>query len=339
MFEQSFEGPRTARALGRLRRPGRRTAFALTLLAPWLIWAVVRTLGLETGGRLLPAMAFTPYVGLTAPLPLIVALLLRRWAVAALALVVVVAFALALIPRQAAGPTPLVRDGVSLRVMTANLYVGQGDPRTVVDLVRRHRVDVLALQELPPEELRRLDAAGLRRLLPYRDVDARPSAAGTGLFSRRPLRALPQINSINLMAEPRAALRLADGPDLEIGAVHPPPPINGQVGTWRHMLREIPPPDTSRPALRFVLGDFNATLDHHDLRDRLGDGGYVDAADAAGDGYDTTWPAGRRLPPEITIDHVLVDPRVAVRSVSVHTVPHSDHRAVIATLELPRAPR
>jgi endonuclease/exonuclease/phosphatase family metal-dependent hydrolase len=308
------------------------------IAAPWLIWVIVRTLGLETGGRVLPAMAFTPYVGLTAPVPLLVALALRRWTVALLCAVATVAFALALLPRAVAGPEPSVTGGVPLRVMTANLYMGRGDARAVVDLVRGHHVDVLALQEMTPEELRRLDAAGLRRLLPHRDVDARPRASGTGLFARRPLRALPQINSINLMGEPRAALRLAGGPAVEVGAVHPPPPIHGQDGTWRHMLREIPRPQRGSPTLRLILGDFNATLDHHELRELLGDGGFVDAGDATGEGYRTTWPAGRRFPPEITIDHVLVDPRIAVRALSVHTVPRSDHRAVIATLELPRAP-
>jgi endonuclease/exonuclease/phosphatase (EEP) superfamily protein YafD len=284
-------------------------------------------------------MAFTPYVGLTSPLALVVALVLRRWAVAALAALVVGAFALALLPRAIAGPQPVVRDGVPLRVMTANLYLGRADARTVVGLVERRHVDVLALEELTPEELRRLDAAGLRRLLPYRDADPRRTAAGTGLFARRPLRRLAQVNSLNVVAEPRAALALPGGPVVELGAVHPPAPVHGPVATWRHMLREIPGPDVTRPTLRLVLGDFNATLDHHDLRDLLGAGGYVDAGDAVGAGYDTTWPAGRRFPPEITIDHVLVDPRVAVRDVSVHLVPGSDHRAVIATLALPRAPR
>jgi endonuclease/exonuclease/phosphatase (EEP) superfamily protein YafD len=282
-------------------------------------------------------MAFTPYIGLTAPVPLLLALVLRRRLVALACAAAVVAFALALLPRAGAGPQPAIGDGIALRVMTANLYVGRGDARTVVDLVARHRVDVLALEELPPEALRRLDAAGLRRLLPYRDVDARPGAAGTGLFARRPLRPLPQANAIDLLAEPRAALAVPGAPPLEIGAVHPPPPINGQVGTWRTMLREIPRPDLTSPTLRLVLGDFNATLDHAELR-RLLDGraGYVDAADATGEGYDTTWPAGRHLPPEITIDHVLVDPRIAARDVSVHVIPRSDHRAVVAALELPR---
>jgi endonuclease/exonuclease/phosphatase (EEP) superfamily protein YafD len=297
----------------------------------------VRALGLETGGRVLPAMAFTPYVGLTAPVPLLVALVLRRWTVALLCAAAVIAFALALLPRATAGPVPSITGGVGLRVMTANLYVGRGDARTVVDLVARHRVDVLALEELTPEQLRALDAAGLRRLLPYRNADARPRARGSGLFSRHPLRALRPVNGLDVLAQPRGRLRIPAAPPLEVEAVHPPPPLQDDVGIWRRMLREIPRPDPTGPTLRLVLGDFNATLDHAELRDLLGDGGYVDAGDAAGEGFRTTWPAGRRLPPEITIDHVLVDPRIAVRDVSVHTVPRSDHRAVIATLELPPA--
>jgi endonuclease/exonuclease/phosphatase family metal-dependent hydrolase len=124
-------------------------------------------------------------------------------------------------------------------------------------------------------------------------------------------------------------------PPVEVEAVHPPPPLHAQVGIWQRMLREIPTVDRTGPTLRIVAGDFNATLDQRDLR-RVLDRGFVDAADATGQGLKTTWPAGRRLPPEITIDHVLVDPRIAVRALSVHTVPRSDHRAVIATLELPR---
>jgi hypothetical protein len=37
------------------------------------------------------------------------------------------------------------------------------------------------------------------------------------------------------------------------------------------------------------------------------------------------------------IDHVLADKRVGVRTVSVHTIPGTDHRAVFAELVLPVA--
>ena len=71
---------------------------AAIVLAPWLAWAFVRSFGLEAGPAI-PAMTFTPYVGLISPLPLLLALVLRRWVVAAVALLTVLAFVHALLPR------------------------------------------------------------------------------------------------------------------------------------------------------------------------------------------------------------------------------------------------
>lgn len=300
---------------------------------------MVRTFGLEAdaGARVVPAMAFTPYVALTAAVPLIVALALRRWAVAGVAVLVGALLAAAVLPRAFAGPRPRVVDGVPVTLMTSNIYMGSGDARTIVGLVRRHDVDVLAVEELTADAVRRLDAAGLRRLLPHRDVDARDGASGTGLFSRLPLRSLKPYNSLNLNGEPRALVTVpGGGAPLDVQAVHPPPPIHGRTPVWTHMLGELPLPDRDAPARRVLIGDFNATLDHARLRRLLGDGGYVDAADATGEGLRTTWPAGRHFPPELTIDHVLLDPSIRARDVTVSLVPRSDHRAVIADVLVPR---
>lgn len=327
---QHFEGPRRARALVRRRGPW-------LLAVPWAAWALVRTFGLE-GGRepLIQAMTLTPYAGLTSLLPLLVALLLRRWRVAAVAGVVVLLFVLALAPRALPGPRPDV-DGPRITVMTSNVLTGLGDARAVVALVRARRVDVLAMEELPAEEVARLDAAGLRRLLPYRNVDARPGANGSGLFSRFPLQKRKPYNSIDQNGEPRSLVRVPGAQPIDLQVVHPPPPIHGWAPIWRHMLAELPRPRRDGDGLRMLIGDFNATLDHRRLRDLLGgDHGYVDAADATGQGLHPTWPGLRRYPPYITIDHVLVDPRMRADDVSVHTIPRTDHRAVVATLTVPR---
>ena len=53
---------------------------------PWIAWAVVRTFGLDGVHPLTGAMAFTPFVAATAPLPLIAALALRSPIVSAVAL-------------------------------------------------------------------------------------------------------------------------------------------------------------------------------------------------------------------------------------------------------------
>lgn len=55
-----------------------------------------------------------------------------------------------------------------LTVMTLNCRYGRADANAIVDLVRERRVRVLALQELTPGLVRRLDDAGLDTLLPHR---------------------------------------------------------------------------------------------------------------------------------------------------------------------------
>ncbi len=185
-------------------------------------------------------------------------------------------------------------------------------------------------------EVAALDRAGLRRLLPYRDVDARPGASGSGLFSRFPLTRLDPYNSIDQNGEPRALVALPGGaPALDVQVVHPPPP--SRIATWRRVLRDLPRVDRGDGRAHMLLGDFNASLDHRELRRLLGgDDGYVDAADAAGKGLVATWPTNRRFPPVITIDHVLADPRARVQAFDAYKMKGSDHRAVVATVRVPR---
>ena len=111
-------------------------------------------------------------------------------------------------------------------------------------------------------------------------------------------------------------------------------PTPGSVGIWDADLHALPPADSHGP-LRILAGDFNATLDHADLR-RVLAGGYEDAASVVGAGLRPTWPTGRLVPPTVAIDHVLADERAGVRAVSVHGLPGTDHRAVLAELVLPR---
>lgn len=105
---------------------------------------------------------------------------------------------------------------------------------------------------------------------------------------------------------------------------------------WRNDLAALPSARRDGP-IEIMAGDFNSTLDHEALRDLIGTG-YIDAADATGDGMTGTWqPMGAlgTILPRVRLDRVLVDDRVAVRDVSVHHVAGTDHRAVVAVLQLP----
>jgi endonuclease/exonuclease/phosphatase (EEP) superfamily protein YafD len=310
-----------------------RALVAWTLVAAGAAWVVVRTFGLERGYPMVPLMAYTPLAIVAAVAAAVLATLLRQRAAAVCAAVLASVLVVSVAPRALGGPSRAEGgSGPRLRVLTANLYQQPGTAAGLVAIVRETRPDVLSVQELTPSVERALDAAGLAELLPERVLATRPGGFGSGLYSRLPLE--------RRAAAPRSALaaasaRLQGAPRLELYAVHPPAPLRAAaMPAWRAGLRALPAA-TRRGALRILAGDFNATLDHAEFRDLL-DRGYEDAAAETGAGLRATWPAGRRFPPPVTIDHVLADARCGVRGTRVLDVPRSDHRAVLAELELPR---
>jgi endonuclease/exonuclease/phosphatase (EEP) superfamily protein YafD len=310
-----------------------RSALAWVLVAPWTVWAAWRLLGLGGGYPVVAVLSVTPLAAPGAALALVAALLLRRRAPAALAALSLAALASSVAPRAIDDGERAPAGARPLRVLSLNLLGTGARPAEVVALVRRTRVDVLSLQELRPESVTRLEAAGLRRALPGRVLRPRPGAAGNGLYSRFPLRAIrPPSDTYFAMAAAR--IRAPGAVAVEVVAVHARAPTGSEaIDDWRDDLDKLPGAPGSGP-LRVLAGDFNATLDHRELR-RLLDRGYDDAAEGAGAGLRTTWPSGRRLPPLIAIDHVLLDRRAAVGDVSVHEVPGTDHRGVLAEVLLP----
>ncbi|XVQ84740.1 endonuclease/exonuclease/phosphatase family protein [Microbispora siamensis] len=301
-------------------------------VAPFAVWAVARFAGVERGLGV-ALMTGTPYVAAASLLAVLIALAARRAAVIAVAVAASVLLAAVVLPR-AAGSAPTAT-GPSLRILTVNLFFGAGDAATVVGLVRRLDPDVLNTQELTPEAVEALDAAGVGRLLPYRHLEDGPGPSGSGIYARHPLAEAPDFVPEGGRNMPRARLALPSGPPVEIVDVHTLSPLSSDdVAQWTAELAALPA--ASPGVVRVLAGDFNASLDHAALRAVLGRG-YADAADATGDGLTTTWPANRRFPPLITIDHVLYDERASAVNTSVHQVPGSDHRAFFAELRLPRS--
>jgi endonuclease/exonuclease/phosphatase (EEP) superfamily protein YafD len=249
--------------------------------------------------------------------------------VAACALVLIVAMAPRLIPNRAPGDAP----GVRLRVLAANVAGNQAAGPGIVALARRLRVDVLAAAELTPQVVDAYDAAGIAAVLPYRSLHPLRAFYGTGLYGKVPLREAPAPAGTRFGLSAAAASPRGAAP-FEVLAVHVPAPTSpGDARDWRHDMRTLP--GSGDGGLRILAGDFNATLDHAELRRLLGRG-YRDAAEQAGSGLRMTWPADKSpLPAVLAIDHVLVDRRVRVASARTVAIPGSDHRGVLAELVLP----
>lgn len=302
----------------------------LSVVGALLAVLVVLRLGGVDGTRHTAAgVALVPYATVVGAVVAGLALALRWWwlggALAALTLVLLGCLVSRLVPRSR-------HDGVRLRVMASNLYLGRGDVKTVVELVRRQDVDLLALVELTPECAEEFARAGLFELLPHQVMRSDAGGGGAAIAARHPLTELSLVGPTTL-AQPSALVDLGDGGAVEFVAVHPVPPTYS-ARTWRAELAALPGCGPGcGPAVRVLAGDFNATVDHGSFR-RLLRRGYVDAACRRGAGLRPTWRLGRF--PLVTLDHVLVDRRASVNSFRAFDIPASDHKAVCAELLLPR---
>jgi endonuclease/exonuclease/phosphatase (EEP) superfamily protein YafD len=216
-----------------------------------------------------------------------------------------------------------------LTVMTSNLEFGRADAAAVVRTVASEGVDVLALEEVTPEELDRLLGAGLGQLLPHRLGVPSYTAAGTMVFSHYELELTADLPIRNGGLD----VRVAAPTPYRLLAIHTAQPV-GWTTPWTRDMATIR--ERAAQAVRsgptMVMGDFNATRDHVQFRAILGTG-LRDAAEQAGSGWQPTWPTRYRrswLRPVIAIDHVLVSDRF--QAMSTHTVElvGTDHRALMA---------
>lgn len=296
---------------------------------------LLRVLGLEAGAAV-RLESFTP---LAAPAyaVLVVVLALAAWrararlrAAAVVALVVAVAglgVHLWWWSPMVLGTTPAA-DGPPVVVMTANMLEGGGDAQQVVDAVRRDAVDVLVIEEITPDLVRRLEVAGIDQLLPNRAGGTNQYVAGTSIFSRLPVQDQQRVDT------PMQSYSVRVG-DLTLLAVHPSAPVYPQ--DWvRDQATILDVARRERPDL--VVGDFNATLDHVPMQ-RLVAAGWRDAAELANSGWQPTWPSNELfhlgpvgLPPLVQIDHVFVGSGMTALSTHTVEIGRTDHRGLVATV-------
>jgi endonuclease/exonuclease/phosphatase (EEP) superfamily protein YafD len=294
---------------------------------------------LDTGARWLILLAsFSPYAVLGFLVVLLGSALAvrsarrRRWVVltAVLAALGLAVQGWVLAPLFVGGATG--RSDVT--VLTSNLEFGRGDAATVVRTVASDGVDVLVLEEVTPEGLSSLLSAGLADLLPNRRGTAVDGAAGTMVFSRYGLGTERPFEIGNGGVD----VQVAAPEPFRLLAVHPVQPIMETSGWVRDLvaIRDRAELAVGRgPTM--VVGDFNATRDHEQLRAVL-DTGLRDAAEESGSGWQPTWPSrysqrfssrfSRR--PVLAIDHVLVTAEYQAISTRTVPVPGTDHLALLA---------
>lgn len=283
--------------------------------------------------------AASPYLTPLAVVAMVLFAVGRRWVSTILAAGLAVVMLAVLAPRYI-GPEKVGVASVPLRVVSANLGLGQADARSLVALADV-AADVLVVQEMTPQLAAAMSAAGLDVAFPHRAIDPQPVAAGIGLWSRHPIVAAEPIGGYQ-MPMLRARVRLPGVRfDTTVLAVHLAAPwvqplrwfrgdIERLASTLRVLARE------AGAGAVIVAGDLNATYDMRPFRELL-DEGYRDAGEQAGAGLTRTYPSRPWRPPVVGIDHVLVRNCTATSAQTV-TVSGSDHRGLAATVDVPVDP-
>ncbi|MFD4373564.1 endonuclease/exonuclease/phosphatase family protein [Streptomyces sp. NPDC058486] len=314
----------------RLRTRAAAWAAGLLLVVPGVI-AGCRALGTDGVTPVPQLLAFLPWLTVPAGLGLLLAAVARRRGLTFLAVLVLAGTAWTSLPHT---PLLAVTHGIPVarvRVIAANVEFGQATG-SLIDLARREKPQLLYVSECDPACGRALTAA-LSRQLPHRvSVDAEGSS-GSVILSAYPLRDRSDVPAA--MGMPGATAEIA-GRTVRLQLAHPLPPVPGQVGLWKTELARLREAVAARPPGESLIlaGDFNASQDHAAFRAFSADRILLDAARATGSSRTPTWPAEGPLPPFVQIDHVLTTPDLTAVATRFLPIPGSDHRAVLADLDL-----
>jgi endonuclease/exonuclease/phosphatase (EEP) superfamily protein YafD len=291
---------------------------------------VLRLLGWSRGPVTAVVLVGLPLVLLPSYVLAAVAVARRDRLLGGVAALLVAAHVLAVAPGLTAADVPAEADRAArLRVVTANLLVGNPHVAEAAAAVRRLDADVLVAVELQPSSLAALRRAGVLADLPHSTVEGSPE--DVELFSRLPLHDVERARAVPELPQPRAVVQVA-GVDVRIRGAHPLPPIHGYEATGRRSLAELLDEVRAEDLPLVVAGDLNADR-HLPVFDDLLAEGLRDAAEERGRGLSRTWP--QRLP-LLALDHVLVrdgaQGRLVVRDQREAALPGSDHLAVVADL-------
>lgn len=314
------------------------TIIALAALAIAVVGLLARYVPL-TNQVVMFAAVLSPYLMSTAVVSAVLLFAGRRWALALVATVVVIVAIAVELPLFISKRNDPAVQTVPLRIMTANILYGRADAEPLVETANAH-ADVLAVQELTPEAVERLSAAGLDETFPYRALDARPGPDGVGMWSRFPITASERIGDYQLaMVSARIKLEGAQvDPAVLVAHLLPPWPnpiadFRSDMQRMQRTMRDLA--ESVGAGCAIVAGDFNSTPDMREFRHLLRNG-FQDASLQAGAGFNRTYPADSRIPPIIAIDHVLTYQCTAT-SAETTKLPGSDHEGLITTLEVPQS--
>jgi endonuclease/exonuclease/phosphatase (EEP) superfamily protein YafD len=322
----------------------------LPVVVAILLWIVVVALGVVALMRVVAwddvepfavLNAVTAFVYLPAWIVLVVASIGRRFLLAAVALLAVVAQLVFVLPElTAAEPVPAwTVHAPAIQILDANVYNDNRSMAGYAAEIKSIHPDLVTMEEATPPDVVQLIQSGALDHFTYRFEIRRFDPTAVFIASRYPLGHTNVVSQYHRPLVTQTTLELPSGPQV-LWVVHTTAPLPAWFQQWNGQLTRIADLVHSRgPSGLLVVGDFNATWGNRGFRAILATG-LTDAAAARGRPFEMTWSQTKPLlPPLVRIDHILTGPGVAVTEIRTDDGAGSDHRDLIATVALDRPPR
>ena len=225
-----------------------------------------------------------------------------------------------------------VSGGVPLRVLQTNIWDMNRDFHRLATYMRDSGAAVIGIEEYSREADSAFTKEGLWKEFPYRvakpSCDRSPEIA---LLSRYPLSNVrPVVTSAEHDLSLIADCTIGDR-KFTVVVAHPRPPVGAHL--YKRSCLEFRTIASLRPTMlpeTILLGDLNTTQFSWQFDDFIKRMGLLDAR--RGHGPSPTWMTWL---PVLPIDAILVSPDIQVRHFEIAAPTGSDHRPLMADLELP----
>jgi len=270
---------------------------------------------------------FRTHFALVLILALVIALALRRWRLAGVA---VLGLALNVWPMYGAflgSQAPQSSNARAVRLAAFNVNIANDDLPGIAAYLESQAVDVVVLEESPGMEAQ---FAALLPRLPHRYFAERDGVWGVVIFSRWPLIAPQPATQGGRPFAARVDVDLGDRKLRLYGSHLNWPLVPATAGTRNAQLQALGRELSECTYACVAVGDFNITPWSSHFRDVLKTPGVRDCA--SGRGLLTTWSASLPAPLRIRIDQCLTAGAVSVADVRVGESVGSDHFATINDL-------
>ncbi|HMC96439.1 MAG TPA: endonuclease/exonuclease/phosphatase family protein [Flavobacteriales bacterium] len=217
--------------------------------------------------------------------------------------------------------------GPHLRIAQMNVLQPNLRHADVVQCALGSGADLIAVQEVGPEWAAAL-SRGLADAYPYQHVEPRTNCYGIALFSRVPF---THVGTITVGGSPFIeAMITVGGRSMRVLAVHASSPIDyGQFRNRNAQLRALAREVASQCMPTIVVGDMNTVHWDHAYADLCIRSGL---SPLVGTG-ERSWPSMGPLA-LIPLDHVLASAEIVSSGVDSFRLPGSDHRGLVADLQL-----